>query len=256
MVDASAVDIIDAISTIVNSIAIVVLVLITYYYAKKVSEQTKFMSIDRERSRILDEVKRVLSPYIEQLEKEINHAPYYDLKWFPKISHRTYKGKFTAVGHFYDLEDLNSVGEINEIAFYDVIGKHPEIKPMLEYHDSLVTELENKHQELEDKMFSDNFKNLCMEIFEKFKKENINLINKKYFADPINSFIIPYIMPHIIRNTVSIQSTHIEEELFWNSYREKLIKVRNEEKVEKLIEEFDELIGKFSTHSIVLYLGT
>ncbi len=241
------------ITSIINAFTAIVLVIVTYYSVKKLSEQNKFMSIDRKRPRILDEVKRVLTPYLEQLEIEINHTGMgYGLHWLPRRCVREYKGSFANVGTFSDLEHLNVIREDNEIAFYDIIGKYPKIKSMFEHHDLLVTELEDKFQELEYKMFSGDFKEICIELFENFKRENIDIMDKKYFSDTIISFIIPNIMPLIVNNTISIESTHKEVDIFWKKYRKELIKIRDENEIKKLIEELDKLIFKFSSYSLYL----
>ena len=63
----------DAIGAISNIVLVTALVLITYWYAKKVSEQTDLMVKDRERNKILEEVQDFLTPTIHHLGKEIEY---------------------------------------------------------------------------------------------------------------------------------------------------------------------------------------
>ena len=60
----------DAISTISNSILVAALVIITGWYAWQVRKQTILMEKDRMRNKILEEIQDVLTPTINNLEKE------------------------------------------------------------------------------------------------------------------------------------------------------------------------------------------
>jgi len=76
----------DALSTISNSILVLALVLITYWYAKKVSEQTDLMVKDREKNKILEEVQDVLTPTIHLLETEIEAIKSAKISWHHNTS--------------------------------------------------------------------------------------------------------------------------------------------------------------------------
>ncbi|RLG60050.1 MAG: hypothetical protein DRN95_00635 [Candidatus Hydrothermarchaeota archaeon] len=59
------------INVISNIILVFALVAVTFWYAKKISDQTQLMIKDRERNKILEEIREVISSSIHQLEDEI-----------------------------------------------------------------------------------------------------------------------------------------------------------------------------------------
>ena len=71
----------DAIGAIINIVLVTALVLITYWYAKKVSEQTKLMVRNGERNKILEGVQDVLTPMINHLEREIKYIQNNNILW-------------------------------------------------------------------------------------------------------------------------------------------------------------------------------
>ena len=120
----------DAIGAISNIVLVTALVLITYWYAKKVSEQTDLMVKDRERNKILEEVQDFLTPTIHHLEKEIEYIQNNNILW----SKRGGVGEFRPM---YDgNEPIHRLFNTSSAVLKDVIHKYPELKSKFSSHDN------------------------------------------------------------------------------------------------------------------------
>jgi hypothetical protein len=71
----------DAINTISNIALVTALVLITVLYAYEIRKQTRLMIKDRERNKVSEEVREVLTPAIEHIESEIDAIQNKKILW-------------------------------------------------------------------------------------------------------------------------------------------------------------------------------
>ncbi|MEA1945175.1 MAG: hypothetical protein U9N07_07580 [Euryarchaeota archaeon] len=148
----------DAIGTISNILLVLSLVVITWWYANKVNEQTNLMIKDRERGQILEEIQDVLTSTMHHLEREISAIE--------KGEKRIFKVFYGKVEHTY--------------ACKDIFRKHPDLEGKLRSHDNLCDKL-NENGLIQLKKLNEEILENIKEIIEKYRKE-YNFT--KYEIDP------------------------------------------------------------------------
>ncbi|HJH27053.1 MAG TPA: hypothetical protein C5S37_09870 [Methanophagales archaeon] len=214
----------DALSTISNIILVLALVLITYWYAKKVSEQTDLMVKDRERNKILEEVQDVLTPAIHLLEKEIEAIRLAKIFW-----HR-----YTSGGCDFN-EGLSKLFYDNkkECAVRDIIGKFPDLGEMFSSHDSLYDKLNNLYAEIEREVKTPKLKERLKVLVNKFNesREEAYRLRGEFFDEPeriFGEFIINF--RYLIERSLDTIQPHID---FWEEFQDALLKFRNTPRIEE-----------------------
>ena len=225
----------DAFSAIGNIILVLALVLITYWYAKKVSEQTDLMVKDRERNKILEEVQVVLTPVIHHLEKETEAIRDNKISW-----HR-----YTSGG--YDLNiGLSKLFYDNkkECAVRDITGKFPDLGEMFSSHDALYDKVNNLYAEIEREIKTPKLKERLKALVNKFNesREEAYRLRGEFFDEPertFGEFIINFRYP-IERSPDTIQP-RID---FWEEYRDELLKFRNTPRIEELDKEIEGVLSQ------------
>lgn len=104
----------------INGILVFVLVLITGFYAWQVRKQTKSADKDRKRNKILEEVEKVLNPFINKMVEEIDTID--KCKSFSYSKQTGFGQKFN---EFFDLKAKYSY------AFRDIIDNTSSLKRLL-----------------------------------------------------------------------------------------------------------------------------
>ena len=225
----------DALSTISNSILVLALVLVTYWYAKKVSEQTDLMIKDSERNKILEEVQVILTPVIHHLEKETEAIRDNKISWY----------RYTSGGYDFNI-GLSKLFYDNkkECAVRDITGKFPDLDKMFSSHDSLYDKLNNLYTEIEREVKTPKLKERLKVLVNKFNesREEAYRLRGEFFDKPeriFGNFIINFRYPRE-RSPNTIQP-HID---FWEEYRDELLKFRNTPRIEELDKEIEGILSQ------------
>jgi phage host-nuclease inhibitor protein Gam len=225
----------DALSTISNSILVLALVLITYWYAKKVSEQTDLMVKDREKNKILEEVQDVLTPKIHLLETEIEAIRDNKILWYRNTS-GGYDFNIGLSKLFYD--------DKKECAVRDITGKFPDLGEMFSSHDALYDKVNNLYAEIEREIKTTKLKERLKALVNKFNesREEAYRVRGEFFDESERIFvkyIINFRYP-IERSPETIQPC-ID---FWEEYRDELLKFRNTPRIEELDKEIEGILSQ------------
>ena len=219
----------DAIGAISNIVLVTALVLITYWYAKKVSEQTDLMVKDRERNKILEEVQYVLTPTIHHLEKEIEYIQNNNILW----------SKRRGVGEFRPMyggnEPIHRLFNTSSAVLKDVIYKYPELKSKFSSHDNFRDKLSELYAKIEKEVRTPEFEEQLRELLKRFNesKEGAKLDNSDSVERKIGYFIISKFNPE--RSTDSPEFLHD----FWNEYRNDLLKFRDTTRIKEYDKEIE-----------------
>lgn len=219
----------DAIGAISNIVLVTALVLITYWYAKKVSEQTDLMVKDRERNKILEEVQYVLTPTIHHLEKEIEYIQNNNILW----------SKRRGVGEFRPMygrnEPIHRLFNTSSAVLKDVIHKYPELKSKFSSHDNFRDKLSELYAKIEKEVRTPEFEEQLRELLKRFNesKEGAKLDNLDSVERKIGYFIISKFNPE--RSTDSPEFLHD----FWNEYRNDLLKFRDTTRIKEYDKEIE-----------------
>ncbi|MCW7073293.1 MAG: hypothetical protein OCU20_05320 [Methanophagales archaeon] len=219
----------DAIGAISNIVLVTALVLITYWYAKKVSEQTDLMVKDRERNKILEEVQYVLTPTIHHLEKEIEYIQNNNILW----------SKRRGVGEFRPMyggnEPIHRLFNTSSAVLKDVIHKYPELKSKFSSHDNFRDKLSELYAKIEKEVRTPEFEEQLRELLKRFNesREGAKLDNSDSVERKIGYFIISKFNPE--RSTDSSEFLHD----FWNEYRNDLLKFRDTTRIKEYDKEIE-----------------
>ncbi len=219
----------DAIGAISNIVLVTALVLITYWYAKKVSEQTDLMVKDRERNKILEEVQDFLTPTIHHLEKEIEYIQNNNILW----SKRGGVGVFRPM---YDgNEPIHRLFNTSSAVLKDVIYKYPELKSKFSSHDNFREKLSELYAKIEKEVRTPEFEEQLRELLITFNesKEGAKLDNSDNVERRIGYFIISKFNPE--RSTDSSEFLHD----FWKEYRNDLLKFRDTTRIKEYDKEIE-----------------
>ena len=217
----------DAIGVISNIVLVAVLVVITYWYAKKVSEQTELTVKDRERNKILEEVQDVLTPTIHHLRKEIKAIQDDKILWYERGG----VGKF-GPGYARDKTIKHSFNASSS-AFKDVIHKYPELGNKFNSHDDLRKKLSELYAEIGSEVRTDEFAERLHVLVNEFEqsREEVNLEWVEYFV--INKFT----------SRISTDSPSVLHD-FWEEYKDELLKFRNTQQIKGLDKEIEDILSQ------------
>lgn len=225
----------DAIGAIINIVLVTALVLITYWYAKKVSEQTKLMVRNGERNKILEGVQDVLTPMINHLEGEIKYIQNNNILW----------SKREGVGEFGPMyggnEPIKRLFNASSAVLKDVIHKYPELKSKFSSHDNFREKLSELYAEIEREVRTPEFEEQLRVLLRTFNEsiEGAKLDNLDSVERSIGYFIISKFTPE--RSTDSPVTLHD----FWEEYREELLKFRGTTQIKELDKEIEGVLSQF-----------
>ena len=230
----------DALGVICNSILVLALVLITLWYAKKVSEQTELMVKDRERNKILEEVQDVLTPTILSLKTEIKAIQDNKIFWkrYPSL-----------VGFEKGPSKLLTDNKKDRSgAVKDIFRKFPILEGRFSSHDSLCDKLNDFYAKIESEVktpeLTERLKTLVKEFNE--SREGSYRISKEHSENPDQIFvycIINFRYP-IERSSDSTlpNITPLPNIIFWEKYKNELLKFRDTAQIKELDKEIEEVL--------------
>lgn len=215
----------DAINTISNIILVLALVLITGWYAREVKRQTELMVKNQKRSKILDEVRHVLTPAIDHLNSEIEGIRHKKIFW-----QRYSSGEY---GFDYRLRRLFNHPQYRSVRFSfeksswalkDILGKFFNLNDMFSSHDSLIDELSEFYVEIEKEIIIPKIKDKLEKMIKEFNEKRDDAYRLKV-EKPV-SFIGGYIinLEYIIERIPNSNEPHID---FWEENQKELLKFRD-----------------------------
>jgi hypothetical protein len=224
----------NAIGAISNIVLVAALVVITYWYAKKVNEQTDLMVKDRERNKLLEEVQDVLTPTIHHLEKEIVVIQNNGILW----SERGGVGEF---GPRYGGEEtIKRLFNASSAVFKDVIHKDAGLESKFSSHDDFREKLSELHAEIEKEIRTDEFVERLRVLVKTFNesREGAKLDNFDWVKRSIGYFITSKFIPE--RSTDSSAPLHD----FWEEYKDELLKFREAPRIKELDKEIEGILSQ------------
>jgi len=222
----------DAIGVISNFILVAALVGVTYWYAKKVSEQTELMVKDRGRNRALEEVQDVLTPTIHFLKAGIEVIQDNQIFWYRDTPEESRFDK--GLSKLFD----GNKREWNA-ALRDFIGKNPSLETKYHSHNALYDELKAFYAKIEGEVKTP-------ELTERLKvlKNNFNESREEAYRlraevfDESKHIFVNYIINlrcPIVRSPNTIDPC-ID---FWEEYRDELLKFRDTPQIKELDKEIE-----------------
>ena len=243
----------DAINTISNIALVTALVLITVLYAYEIRKQTRLMIKDRERNKVSEEVREVLTPAIEHIESGVDAIQNKKIFWHRYTSggcgfdsglgRLFYTKRYGAGRYLFGGKDS---GELQ-----DFFNKFSNLNSMFSSHDFLIDELNRCYEEIEKEIKTPELKERLEEMAREFRKEKSDTyrLAGDYITNPFQ-FYGEYLinLEYTIKRSPNSTEPHID---FWEENQDELLKFRDKPHIieihkqisEKLIQ-LKELDGK------------
>ncbi|CAD6492332.1 MAG: hypothetical protein DIAAKJNI_00274 [Candidatus Argoarchaeum ethanivorans] len=219
----------DAINTLSNIVLVLALVLITGWYAYEVRKQTRLMTKDRERTKVLEEVQDVLTPAIDRIESEIDAIQNKKISWHrytsggcgfsSRIGRLFYSTQYGAVQSLFD--------EKSSGALKDILNKFSDLNRMFPSHDFLIDELNQFYEEIEKEIKTPELKERLEEMTKEFNKEKsapYRLTGER--IENAFQFYGEYLinLEYTIERSPNSNEPHID---FWEENQDELLKFRD-----------------------------
>jgi hypothetical protein len=220
----------DAISTVSNIVLVASLVVITYWYAKKINEQTKEMIKNRDRGRILEEVKSFITPTKLRLESETNAIRENTVYW-NRYNDKSYIRELSK--HLPDKTDYGS-------PIFDATTKYPNLKTQLLSHDRIYDRLNELYGEIRNEIASPEFKERLRVLIEEYNERNSSNQLTGDRRDKSEMYYTTYIINKGIPGRTSDQRAAYLD--FWDQYKVELLKFRNTPQVKELEKEKESIL--------------
>ena len=231
----------DAFSTISNSVLVLALVILTWWYASQVKKQTDLTIKDIKRRPILDGVREFLIPVSIDLETEFDNIKNHNFEYHKR------SGKST-VNWIYKFSDKKyGIG----FAQNDVFRNNPPLKQLFSDHDKLFCELIEIYKKikemLENIIQTDCLKDL-VEQFNRNQKEEANKLKGDALNNPIEHFIYFFINYEYYKKHGSDGNYNIK---FLKEFEDKIVRCIESDELQKLrkaeqktLNEFMDIDGK------------
>ena len=202
-----------AISSIVDSVLVLALVCITWWYASQVKKQTNIMIKENKRKIVLDCIQEFLTPSSKALKDEIGYIKENDIYFLGEIG----KYKIAYISKFSD----KNIGQ--GFAKNDVFRKYPNLENLFSEHDKLLDELIEIYgkikETLENTIQADCLKNL-MEQFNINQKDEANKLKDDALDNPIKH-VINYLIDNKFHKKQSSYDNYTIK--FLNEFDEKIV---------------------------------
>ena len=220
----------DAINTLSNIVLVAALVLITGWYVHEIRKQTRLMIKDRERNKVLEEVREVLTPAIEYIESEIDAIQNKKIFWHRYTSggcgfdsglrRLFYNTRYGAVKYLF--------GGTSSWALHDILNKFSNLYSRFSSHDVLIDELNHCYEEIEKEIktpeLEERLEGMARE-FLKEKSDTYRLAGSDYITNPFQ-FYGEYLinLEYTIERIPDSIQLNID---FWEEYQDELLKFRD-----------------------------
>ena len=227
----------DAIGVIINIILVAALVVITSWYAKKVSEQTELMVKDWGRNRTLEEVQDVLTPAIRFLGLEIKAIQDNEIFWYRD---RSGEGRFDkGLSKRFD-------GNKREwsAALIDIIGKNPSLETKFHSHNALYDKLNAFYAKIEGEVKTPELTERLKVLVSNFNesREEAYRLRAEVF-DELEPIFVNYIIN--LRCSIERSPYTIQPRIdFWEKYRDELLKFRDTPQINELDKKIEGVLSQ------------
>jgi len=226
----------------INIVLLAALVLITVLSAREVRKQTRLMIKDRERNKVSEEVREVLTPAIEHIESEIDAIQNKKIFWHRYTSggcgfdsglrRLFYNKRYGAVRPLFD--------ETSSGALTDILSKFSNLNGMFSSHDILIDELNRFYEEIEKEIKTPELKERLDEMTSEFNKGKSATYRLK--GESIeNSF--RFYGEYLINLEYAIERIpdSIEPNIdFWEENQDELLKFRDKPHITEINEQISE----------------
>ena len=222
----------DAISTISNIILVGALVCITWQYAKQIKGQTELMEKDRERNKILEGIRHVLTPSINNLILEIDEIT---------NGTRTHFGQQFNI--FFDRKTYFSY------AFWDIMEEFTNLPEKLHSNDELADKLNILYTKIEkevtDKFESDKFNERLTDMVNSFNRSNPDVLKKDTSAlSQLENLCKEYIITKMdFSNNVSTVLVPKKQNDFLKENKDELQRYKDLPRIEKLSKQINDTLN-------------
>ena len=229
----------DAINTISNIALVTALVLITVFYAYEIRKQTRLMIKDRERNKVSEEVREVLTPAIEHIESEIDAIQNKKIFWHRYTSggcgfnlglrRLLYSIRYGSVRYLF--------GGTSSGALQDILNKFSNLNGMFSSHDILIDELNRCYEEIEKEIKTPELKERLEEMAKEFleEKSEYSFAGSDYITNP-SQFYGEYLinLEYTIERTPDSIQLNID---FWEKNQDELLKFRDKTNIIEIHEQ-------------------
>lgn len=214
----------------INGILVLVLVVITGFYAWQVRKETKSAEKDRKRNKILEEVQKVLNPFINKMNEELDTIDKRE-----SFSYSKQIGFGQKFKEFFDLKADYSY------AFWDIIDNSSTLKCLkhkLRSNDELSGELNKLYVKIEKELTTEferelKFKERLKDMVDKFNQSHKQQLGTRerdlhYLEELCKKYII----------SKSLTGSELDD-IFLKEQESELLKYRNLTSIKKRLKEIE-----------------
>lgn len=212
-------ELIMVLASIVMAFATVVYAFMTYKLVRRYDVSIEIMRKDRERPQIENLVKKVLTPFIEQIDRQKKSLEKEDYGWWHKEKKSRYADKLRAYGDV-------------RIVFNDLLRKFPNLKSMIEEYNENCSKLQQKLRSLDEVIYTPSFRGKCCNFIEKYNESGEFTLSEGWVKRSPEYFV-----QFIIDNTKKVESYGREYFDFWEKHGNELLKIREEKEIRNKINE-------------------
>lgn len=225
----------------INGILVSALVVITGCYAWQVRKQTKSAERDRKRNKILDEVQKVLNPFITKMVEEIDTIDkrksfsYSKKTGFGQKFNEFFDSKVDYSYAFRDIIDTSSLKRLKRL------------KHKLRSNDKLSDKLNGPYTKIEKELTTEfesepKFEEHLKDMVDKFNQSH----KQQFKRDPpdLDALCKDYIISKWDLNGVLLACTVLESK-FLKENKDELLKYRDLPKIKELLKEIEKTLNIF-----------
>ncbi|MDI6902653.1 MAG: hypothetical protein QMC77_02810 [Methanocellales archaeon] len=211
---------VSAISSIVIAFSTFFMAIAAVLFGKR---QLDEMRKEKERHKIAEISRKIIGPFISQLEDEIRLLKEKCYDWDHRIK------------NMRNIKEFVTLKEEEEVLYGDFCKRNTEIPKEVETHDKEIRKLRKKLTELDELIYTPEFISKCKKLVEEFNekaKEN----KKIHYGDYCPGYFVSY----VIDDLKQLPHTNVYH-LFWTKMGEKLLEIREEPEVRSQIREICEI---------------
>lgn len=222
----------------IQAISIIILVVVTIFYTVETKRYRKIIEKEAQRLKIVELCRDFYLLY-KQLNSEIKNLQQKKYDWNGRES------KWRELKNLKKLKDF-----FLPIKFIDISKKFPGIKEKIDSHDEKVLELEGKIKGLEKIILGKSFEEKCKKLIDEFNEKHREEIEKSPGLK-IRYNDIPFFLKHTIDNDKEVEK-YFSFYQFWKENGIKLLKIREDKEVKKVIDGLYEISNKLKAISVEL----
>jgi len=211
-------------ATTVTALATVTLAAITVYYAWSNHEILEITRINMERPQIVDLVKGVISPFIQQLDAQRSNLEMRNYTWIHYLEDDPEKREMGGLGSMRDIKELEAA---NELVLEDFVRLHPKITKKIEEYGERVSELNERLSDLDETLIAP-----CRRKIKKYEKS----LQKLPDSDESK---LKFFINCIINNTRKLGTSN-DYYQFWEEHKDEFLAIKDRKEVKDFAERTEE----------------